>query len=115
MYSRSGVTLDAISPSGTTQATAAPVTANSGHAVLVAGGSLGGLGVLLPSTAEVGDVVEIYGAIDSFTFDVYPEPGATINGGAVDAPTSALPSGLMPRRIVLRKTSAAGWHIVSAT
>lgn len=113
VYNRSGMTIDTITPTGVTQGTAAPIATYASHTVLVAFSAMGGgLAVLLPSAAEIGDVVEIHGQANQ-TFDVYPESGAAIDNGSANTPVSGLPAGYTPYHIMLRKVTTTNWYVIS--
>lgn len=113
VYNKSGLTIGTITPTGVSQGAAAPITAYASHTVLVAYNAMGGgYAVLLPSTAEIGDVVEIHGQGNQ-TFDVYPESGSSIDNGSANTPLSGLGAGYTPYHVMLRKITTTNWYVIS--
>jgi hypothetical protein len=84
VYNQDLFTVDSITSAGTNQGTAAAVTRyGQGQAFTVTFG-VGGGGIILPSSAEVGDLYEFYApATGAGNYYVYPPSGHTIgNNGS---------------------------------
>lgn len=112
-YNRSGVSIVSVAANGNTQATATEIPAASGHTVAIITGITDNqhLGVLLPSDAEIGDVVEIY--IDPSTTGnsttVYPPSGESIGKATAD-----LSFGVSGNAGALfRKVSPTNWQVLA--
>lgn len=96
VYNKSGTTIVSVTANGETQADATSIPRLSG--VTVANVTLpdsSNLSVKLPSDAEIGDVVEVYGP----GFNVFPESGSTIVGGFVNDKIVPLQNGLIFRKL----------------
>lgn len=103
VYNRSGTTLQSIAATGTNFAGAAPITAPSGYSVVLITPSANNDGVILPSGAEIGDVVETYPV--GGTVNVYAPSGETIAGNASLQLSN-------PFGTLIRKTSATNWRYI---
>lgn len=73
-----------ITAAGTTQATATPI----GAPLANVSGADGTKGVRLPAIIRAGQCVAVYNATALNGLNVYPNTGATINGGAANTPIS---------------------------
>lgn len=121
VYNRSGTTLDDINAAGLVRTGATAIQAMSAHSVVVArtwvepGGGGPGIdirhrAIVLPSGADIGDVVEVYpGTRNGFPSTnqpllVFPPSGDEINELGVNNPAS------VESHTVIRKVGAAAWR-----
>lgn len=80
-------TVDTIAAAGSTQATATAIPRFGQITILQVTRTIGGQGVILPSTAEVGDIVELYvPASGGGSFNIYPQSGGAISNNGTDSP-----------------------------
>lgn len=105
VYNRSGVTIQGVSGAGTNFGGATPIVASSGHSIALVSTVTNDEGVILPDTAEIGDVAEVYRVTDTAAVRVYPPAGDTLYGGGA----SHL---LGSQGAIFRKTSATRWHFI---
>jgi hypothetical protein len=80
VFNRSGVTIVSVSATGTTQGAAAAISAASGQTIALVTISENNTAVKLPSTADIGDLVEVYAF--GGTVKVFPSSGETLNGNS---------------------------------
>lgn len=90
----------ALTPTGSDETDAAPITAF----FTVVTGADGTLGVILPDL-QPGSALEVYSATATNGLPIYPPAGQTINGGAGDSPVTIEGKTLAK----FRKTSATNW------
>lgn len=77
-----GLVIENITATGSSQGTSAAIPRVSNHMIVLADVSSGNHGVVLPSAAEIGDVVEYFHHTDDgmqMTSDVYPPGSETID------------------------------------
>jgi hypothetical protein len=111
VYNRSGVIVIDVTANGTTQVGAGTISRASGVtvAVVTVDGSNGNKAVILPSDAEIGDVVEVYNATDAtHTMFVFADSGSTIGFSAANSFVTLLISG------IFRKTATSAWQYTGA-
>lgn len=111
VFNRSGVSVVNVTASGTSQSTATAIPYFSGHTVALVTDTVSARGVVLPESAEIGDVVEVYplNADSGVPPDVYPPAGESIGLNSVNTRVSlSATSGA-----IFRKISGAQWHYVS--
>lgn len=85
-YSRDGITIDDLIATGSTFADSAPILRYSQVTVVMVNASSSSNGVSLPSTSEIGDLIEIHRSFSGVSsFQVYDDAGNFIwtGGGAV--------------------------------
>lgn len=111
IYNRSGVAIiPSLTAQGTTSSDAAIIPTVSGHTVvIVSAAGHSGYGVMLPSGADIGDVVELYcanlnGSAASAIL-AYAPSGETLNSGNSDTVNFIPGQGVM-----LRKVSSTDWE-----
>lgn len=106
VYSRSGTTIATLAASGTTQGAAAVISRFAGETVVVASVSVGNTAVLLPASAEVGDIVEVYSDDPNIGILIFcPGSETFVFGG------NSVSSGSLGNR--LRKVTSSTWAIVN--
>lgn len=116
IFTRSGTTIVEVLASGTTQGSGALIPNASGYTVAVCktDNNGGKNAVVLPTSAEIGDLVEIHAvalpATGGVNLFVFPPSGETIDEGAANA--AAGWNG--PYSRLFRKMSATGWRVVGA-
>jgi hypothetical protein len=96
---------EAITPLGTSQSTAAPIT----KAFAVVTGADGTLAVTLPVISAAGQVQAIYNATATNGLPVFPNTGASINGGTVDSGSIAMEGKTLA---ILIATSTTNWSAI---
>lgn len=106
-YSRSGLTIDSLTGggNGSNTATATPIIRYATHTVIRATTATGSAGFLLPTDAEIGDVVEVLGE-NASTATVMTPSGFSLNnlsGGKITA-----------RRVVLRLVDTTNWNVITS-
>lgn len=91
-----------VTVAGSSQGTSTQLTTNDGWSIFkVTGGSVGGNGVVLPTDAEIGDIVEIH--VISGSCIVYPESGGEINASGAN-------TGIEMAHAFIRRTASGEWH-----
>ncbi len=83
-YNRDGKTIINVTAASGGQSGAATFTTYSGWTIVLVTASAGGLGVILPNSVGIGDVVEIHLTRSDTTVYAYPESGGNINATGVD-------------------------------
>lgn len=106
VYNRSGTTVVEVAAAGTTQGGATPIPALSGHTIALVTPATDNTGVLLPDTAEIGDLVEVYAAFHTPDIIVYAPDGDSLNLGA--GPVAVAED----HGATFRKVTATGWSSV---
>jgi hypothetical protein len=109
IYNLSGMTIDSITPAGTTQATATPVARYATYTVVLdsnTGSGSNTAGILLP-VADIGDVVEVH---TYYGMNVYPDSGSSIVETASGANAPLHIGGTR----MFRKIGASLWSLLSA-
>jgi hypothetical protein len=105
---------DTITSAGSTSADATPIVRNGITTVQVvingAGNGVAGQGVILPSDAQIGDVVEIYSDASTHLggYTVYPDSGASIDA---DSTGNGEP---IAYRFILRRSADLQWRTINA-
>lgn len=95
IYSRSGTAVISLTPTGSDQTGAAAISTPAGRAVLVCAYTGSGGGVVLPSSPEIGDVVEVYPFNDAGSeMVVYPSTGKGIGARDVNVGVPITSGGL---------------------
>lgn len=85
VYNQDGTTISTLTASGTTQATAAAITRYSGRTIVIVTAASSQQGVILPSDADVGDIIEVYPSKTStLELFVWPNSGASIGPGGTN-------------------------------
>jgi hypothetical protein len=102
-----GIVADGLASTGTTQADALPLPGDVNVVALVVANS----GVLLPAVPQPSDEIEItnFGANALL---VYPSPGGSVQGGAVNTPFS-LPVGATATFIA--RAGSANWIVLASS
>lgn len=103
IYNREGATIDSITAAGSTQGTATAITRYSALTIVVVdnNGSSSN-GCIMPSDAEIGDVVEVHNSQDGFR--LYPESGGQIGASGTNSSVNAANSSF-------RRTASGQWNV----
>lgn len=107
IYTRSGTTIDTVIPAGTTQGTATPIVTVCGRSIIVCPNYVAeNAGVILPSSVDIGDVVEFY--YEGYPVKIYPDSGSQINTHGSDVPIQPGGNG----NILIRKITSDQWRTI---
>jgi hypothetical protein len=83
-YNASGKTVIDVTAASGGQSGATTFSTYSGWTIVLVTASAGGLGVILPNSASIGDIIELHLTRSDITVYAYPESGGNINATGID-------------------------------
>jgi hypothetical protein len=104
VYSQDVPTIDTITAAGTDQASATPIVQYGAWTIVKIEDPGSNAGVVLPSTAQVGDVVEVH-YYGTHTCNLYPNVGYSIEQASANSP-------VFPGNFTLRLMPGNDWEPV---
>lgn len=108
VYNRDGTTIESVTAAGTTQGGAAAIPRASGCTVALCTPSVGNDSVIMPSGAEIGDVVEVYTTSNATNLNIWPQSGGSLGIAATNAALQIQEGGRMFRYIGSGKWTVLG-------
>lgn len=110
IYNRSGTTIVTVTPTGNnSQAGAAAIPRSSGRTVALCAPSAGQNSVIMPSDAEVGDIVEVYTTSNATNLNVFPQSGGSLGLAGANASIPLQDSGRF-----LRYIGSSNWVVLGS-
>lgn len=110
VYNRSGTTIATMAAKGLDKSAAAPIVRVSGWTVVLVSSDANNAFVVLPSDAEIGDLVEVHSTSAGIGVVLLPSLGGNIGVHPVDEPVSVLPN----NGRLFRKITSTHWEVVGS-
>lgn len=105
-YNRDGKTIINVTAAGGGQSGAATFSTYSGWTVVIVTASAGGLGVILPNSADIGNIIELHLTRTDAVMYAYSESGGQINSNGTN-------NGVSFKQATFTKVADNTWYSLS--